>query len=971
MVLFSATLASLAAYLLLSPTQAVPTSGYEYRNSHGPSASLYNAMSNGEFTGDVTLCKGYSVNSVDTSATGGILASMSMNGDGCKAFGNDIANLMLSVEYETEQRLHVHIYDADKKQYQLPNSIWPRPEPSSVDPNTSELVFNHDPNPFAFWITRRSTGEIIFDTRASSIPTYSDNFSQNGRVQNGSAMPAHPLVFEDQYLQLATAIPDSAYIYGLGEWIDPNGFARTKNGSLTTHWARDAGDPVNENMYGSHNVYLSSQWSNDSSSSSSHGVFMLNSHGTDILMRPGVLEYRVIGGTLDLYFVAGPRAIDVHEQYSQIVGQAQPMPFWSFGFQLCRWGYSSVQETRDVVDAMRAANIPLEAMYNDIDYMRHYRNFDFDPAFAPDEFKAFVDYLKSQNQHYVPIIDAAFSTTYNDSDIYETYTRGKELDVWLKNPDGSEYRGRVWPGVTVFPDFSAPNIDQFWYEAFNNFSQAIGAVSAWLDMNEPSSFCEGSCGSDPRELANTSTPFPLPGSPGNEITQYPECYDTSLGTSGNITIGGVATCRNATELAKLMKRQQVSESVDTIASPAVNIPPYAIHNGEGAINLKTVATNATNYDGVQQYHIHNIFGYQSEVATQKALLKVNPGVRPFLLSRSTFPGSGKHMAHWLGDNYALWEYMKYSIQGVLQFQLFQIPMVGADTAGFNRNTDEELANRWHGLSAFTPLFRNHNTKTALSQEPYRWDSVAESARIAIKARYHLLPYWLSLFADAANYGTPVIRALFYEFDDPTYAEVDEQFMVGDSLLVSPVLRPNATSVEAYLPYHGNTKWRNWFTHEEIAGAKDKVTLDAPLSMIPVYIRSGSALLIHRDTGYTLTETRESPFSLLVYLDVNNYADGCTKIDDGISYPVTDQASLTFTASGTGLKIAHDQVKGNHQVEQPIAQLVILGIGAQPSSLSLNGQTLDGLTMQYDGKLKKLVIDGLNISLNDGGELTWQ
>lgn len=90
---------------------------------------------------------------------------------------------------------------------------------------------------------------------------------------------------------------------------------------------------------------------------------MLNSHGTDILMRPGVLEYRVIGGTLDLYFVAGPRAIDVHEQYSQIVGQTQPMPFWSFGFQLCRWGYSSVKETRDVVDAMRAANIPLEGEF--------------------------------------------------------------------------------------------------------------------------------------------------------------------------------------------------------------------------------------------------------------------------------------------------------------------------------------------------------------------------------------------------------------------------------------------------------------------------------------------------------------------------------------------------------------------------------------------------------------------------------
>lgn len=131
-----------------------------------------------------------------------------------------------------------------------------------------------------------------------------------------------------------------------------------------------------------------------------------------------------------------------------------------------------------------------------------------------------------------------------------------------------------------------------------------------------------------------------------------------------------------------MKRQQVEEAVDYIDSPQVNFPPYAIKNGDGPLNLKTVATNATNHDGVQQYHLHNIFGYQSEVATQQALLKVNPGVRPFLLSRSTFPGSGKHMAHWLGDNYSLWEYLKYSIQGVLQFQLFQ-----ASHSVFSRKED--------------------------------------------------------------------------------------------------------------------------------------------------------------------------------------------------------------------------------------------------------------------------------------------
>ena len=89
--------------------------------------------------------------------------------------------------------------------------------------------------------------------------------------------------------------------------------------------------------------------------------------------------------------------------------------------------------------------------------------------------------------------------------------------------------------------------------------------------------------------------------------------------------------------------------------------------------------------------------------------------------------------------------MYLSIQGILQFQIFQIPMVGADTCGFQGNTDEELCNRWMQLSAFMPFFRNHNQRGALSQEPYRWDSVANASRTAIAARYSLLPYWVSSY----------------------------------------------------------------------------------------------------------------------------------------------------------------------------------------------------------------------------------
>lgn len=125
------------------------------------------------------------------------------------------------------------------------------------------------------------------------------------------------------------------------------------------------------------------------------------------------------------------------------------------------------------------------------------------------------------------------------------------------------------------------------------------------------------------------------------------------------------------------------------------------------------------------------------------------------------------------------------------------------------------------LSAFTPFYRNHNIKAAISQEPYRWDSVANASRIAISARYSLLPYWVSyfdstcvillngtlkytLFANASTHGTPPVRALFFEFpDEPELFGVDRQFLVGADILVTPVLHPNVSTVDGKLLLYGN------------------------------------------------------------------------------------------------------------------------------------------------------------------------
>jgi alpha-glucosidase (family GH31 glycosyl hydrolase) len=88
--------------------------------------------------------------------------------------------------------------------------------------------------------------------------------------------------------------------------------------------------------------------------------------GSDIFLatppssNQSLIQYRLIGGTLDLYFFSGPEPKSVIEQYGQVVGLPARPPNWGFGFHLCRWGYASLSETKQQVDAMRAANIPLE-----------------------------------------------------------------------------------------------------------------------------------------------------------------------------------------------------------------------------------------------------------------------------------------------------------------------------------------------------------------------------------------------------------------------------------------------------------------------------------------------------------------------------------------------------------------------------------------------------------------------------------
>lgn len=261
--------------------------------------------------------------------------------------------------------LRVHIYDTARQQFQIPESTLFRCASEASPASASELEFHYSESPFAFWVSRRSTGDVIFDTRSS------------------------PLVVSDQFLHIATKLPGDANVYGPSEIISESGFRRDPAGTHSTLWTRDAGTPINENIYGAHPFYMETRYPSafstgtSASQTQSHGVFLRNSHGMDISQTPSAMTYNIIGGTLDFYFIAGPSQQDVVRQYAQIVGLPARQPFWAFGLHMCRWNrddtkgeWGTPEGVWEIVTKMKEAGVPLETVWSDLDYMDKVRNWD-------------------------------------------------------------------------------------------------------------------------------------------------------------------------------------------------------------------------------------------------------------------------------------------------------------------------------------------------------------------------------------------------------------------------------------------------------------------------------------------------------------------------------------------------------------------------------------------------------------------
>lgn len=245
-------------------------------------------------------------------------------------------------------------------------------------------------------------------------------------------------------------------------------------------------------------------------------------------------------------------------------------------------------------------------------------------------------------------------------------------------------------------------------------------------------------------------------------------------------------------------------------------------------------------DGVPRAHaeVHNLYGLEMARATYEALHRPG-GPRPFILTRSGFAGVQRFAAVWTGDNSSWWEHLQWMIPMLAGLGLSGVPFVGVDVGGFGGDVEPELFARWVQAAALTPLFRNHSAWNTRRQEPWCFGpEVEETARQAIGLRYRLLPYLYQAFAAAHRTGAPVLRPLLYAHpDDPDARAVEDQYLVGDDLLVAPVLQRGARRRLVYLP---DGEWVRLPEGRRLRGPGWHVA-EAGLRELPLFARAGAVL----------------------------------------------------------------------------------------------------------------------------------
>lgn len=271
-------------------------------------------------------------------------------------------------------------------------------------------------------------------------------------------------------------------------------------------------------------------------------------------------------------------------------------------------------------------------------------------------------------------------------------------------------------------------------------------------------------------------------------------------------------------------------------------------------------------------------------ASKEAQESFSPNERPYLISRSGCLGMQRYAQTWSGDNYTRWESLKYNIKMGLSMSLSGLYNIGHDVGGFSGpRPDSELFVRWVQNGIMHPRFTIHSwNDDQTANEPWMYPEVLPEIRSAIELRYQLIPYFYTLLWEAHYYDEPIIKPTFlnYEFDPQTFEENDD-FLLGDALLVASVVVENARKRTVYLPKE-KYGWYEFYDSTWFKGG-ETVELDAPLQKLPLLVKGGSIIPMTDHIGSYSIDFKESRTFKVFPHPHKGESQGVIFDDDGISH----------------------------------------------------------------------------------------
>ena len=606
------------------------------------------------------------------------------------------------------------------------------------------------------------------------------------------------------------------HFYGFGEKTGP----LDKRGESMEMFAGDRAFKKDEDP-----LYVSIPFFIGVDEEEAYGVFFDNTFRSHFDMGQSsedVYSFGAENGEMNFYVFYGPEISEVVERYTDLTGTMNLPPKWAIGYHQCRWSYKTQERVLEVGETFREKGIPLDAIHLDIDYMDGFRVFTFDEDDFPDP-EGMVDQLKDQGITTVAINDPGIKED-EDFDIYQDCI---ENEYYCENPEGGPARSVMWPGICIFPDFTRPEVREWWGD-LHQFYFDLGIEGIWNDMNEPSLV-----------LLDQFDFLPF-----DEV------------------------------IAKTFRLDDQGRNSDLM-------------------------------------RLRNVYGINEDKATIQGFEKHMPDKRPFLLTRSGYAGIQKYAAVWTGDNWSAFHQIGLSARMIMNLGLSGVSFAGADIGGFSGfkkyfRRDPDLYRRWIQTGVFYPFSRTHTAKGTKSQEPWSFGEEVESvSKRYIKLRYRFLPYLYSQFWRSSQSGEPIMKPLFYNYqdDENCYDErFEDQFLFGDDILVVPISERDVEELECYLP--GDDEWTHYWTGEKYEGGKVH-SLNPSEKDLPIFVRSGAVL----PTQEPVQSTKEEVDKLKIHVYPG---DGSFTLyeDDGETkgYKQGDLAKIIFkqTFSESSLELDVDK-----------------------------------------------------------------